>query len=720
MQRLLFLLCIMMGLQPGDDLQAAVITVNSVESNNPVAEDGFCTLQEAVEATNSNLASGVSSGECAAGEPFPVIDEIHFSIDILPASVIVPTALELTESVAVVGPHQDLLTLQGIGLDRVMVIDNLAVASFSVSDLTINGGFAGIGTSPDNMGGGMLVSLASSDLLLERVTFKNNYAEYAGGALAIGYGGTVNNVITISHCTFDDNSSIGTVLQPNGNTGGGGAIFIGAFQTVEVINSTFTANRALNQAVPLPSGDAYGGAIWMLSSSPTATSTLAVDSSTFDDNSANGVGGAISIGGPGFPTDVSEVAIKHSTFTRNTADANFSDTGHAGGGIYSSSSVPIGIFNNVIARNTDHSTTSRPNLSGSFNSIGHNFINGNQGISGAFPMGSPNVNDDFVVPGVGTPGLEPLADNGGPTLTRAIEFDSPLIDQGKCGNKLSDQRGHHEDLLMTRAVDDPAVTDFAGSCDIGAFERNALSIDPEPMAVNDLYSVLEDHTLNALDANGQQTPADSTDDGLLANDLDDDVLWVTSAGLQNLNTLDMDDAGQINLQADGTFSYTPPADENGQAFSVYHISDRMNRDQVSFGITVVPVNDPPSFEVDGSTLFNISSNDPPPITDENWAINISPGAANESNQQLTFGVTYTVGDASFFISPPTVDVQTGDLNFEVADDATGSVSLLIYLQDNGDTDNGGSNISPSEMVTINRTIPDVIFADNFDGSAGSN
>jgi len=709
-----------MGLLMTQALQAAVITVNSVESNNPVADDGFCTLQEAVVAANINLASGATTGECVAGEAQPVIDEIHFSLDILPASVIVPFALELTESVAIVGPHQELLTLQGLGLDRVMEVDNLVAASFTISDLTINGGVVGIGNTPDNVGGGMLVSLASSDLLLERVTFKNNYAEYAGGALALGYGGTQDNVITISHCTFEDNSSIGSVQQPNGNTGGGGAIFIGAFQTVEIHNSTFTGNRALNQAVPLPSGDAYGGAIWMLSSSPTATSTLSVDSSTFDDNTANGVGGAIAIGGPGFPTDVSEVNIKHSTFTRNTADANSSDTGHAGGAIYSSSSEPVGIFNNVIARNTDNSTTSRPNLSGSFNTIGHNFINGNQGISGAFPIGSPNANDDFVVPAVGTPGLDPLGDNGGPTLTRAVRSDSPLIDQGRCANKLFDQRGHHDDQQNTRAVDDPAVSDFVGSCDIGAYERDAVSIDPEPVAVNDLYSVLEDQTLTVNDPDGLLTPADSSDDGFLANDLDDDVLWVVSAGVQDLNTLDMADAGSIDLKADGTFSYTPPADEYGQAFSAYRISDRMNHDSVSFGITVVPVNDPPSFTVNGSTFFNIASNDPPPITSTNWATNISPGAANESDQQLNFGVTYTVGDAGFFVSPPAVDAQTGDLTFEVADDQVGEVVLLVYLQDDGDTANGGSNISPSEMVTINRSIPDLIFADDFDGLGGNN
>ena len=45
--------------------QAATITVNNV--TDTVADDGVCTLREAIIAANTNTASGASSGECVNG-----------------------------------------------------------------------------------------------------------------------------------------------------------------------------------------------------------------------------------------------------------------------------------------------------------------------------------------------------------------------------------------------------------------------------------------------------------------------------------------------------------------------------------------------------------------------------------------------------------------------------------------------------------------------------
>lgn len=53
-------------------------------------------------------------------------------------------------------------------------------------------------------------------------------------------------------------------------------------------------------------------------------------------------------------------------------------------------------------------------------------------------------------------GLEPLADNGGPTLTHALREDSPAIDAGLGTCPSTDQRGN------TRPV--------GGACDVGAYE----------------------------------------------------------------------------------------------------------------------------------------------------------------------------------------------------------------------------------------------------------
>lgn len=57
---------------------SATITVNSTADT--VANDGVCTLREAIIAANTNTASGALSGECVAGQAFPVGDTIFFNI----------------------------------------------------------------------------------------------------------------------------------------------------------------------------------------------------------------------------------------------------------------------------------------------------------------------------------------------------------------------------------------------------------------------------------------------------------------------------------------------------------------------------------------------------------------------------------------------------------------------------------------------------------------
>lgn len=55
---------------------AATIVVNS--NADTAADDGVCTLREAIVASNSNTASGINAGECASGDPGA--DVINFSI----------------------------------------------------------------------------------------------------------------------------------------------------------------------------------------------------------------------------------------------------------------------------------------------------------------------------------------------------------------------------------------------------------------------------------------------------------------------------------------------------------------------------------------------------------------------------------------------------------------------------------------------------------------
>ena len=136
------------------------------------------------------------------------------------------------------------------------------------------------------------------------------------------------------------------------------------------------------------------------------------------------------------------------------------------------------------------------------------------------------------------PRLGPLADNGGPTETRALLTGSPARDRGSdAGCPATDQRG---------------VARPQGSrCDIGAYERR----NGPPVARNDSYSGTEDRTL--------RVPAR----GVLRNDTDADrdplrATLVTRPG-----------NGKLSLKPSGAFTFKPRRNSNGTVRFLYGASD---------------------------------------------------------------------------------------------------------------------------------------------------
>src|SRR6185312_15315179 len=80
--------------------------VNS--TGDAAADDGACTLREAIAAASDNVPSGATTGECAGGNLLPIVDTIAFAIPgdgvrtIQPASPL-PT---IAEAVAIDGYTQ--------------------------------------------------------------------------------------------------------------------------------------------------------------------------------------------------------------------------------------------------------------------------------------------------------------------------------------------------------------------------------------------------------------------------------------------------------------------------------------------------------------------------------------------------------------------------------------------------------------------------------------
>ncbi|HEY8515968.1 MAG TPA: hypothetical protein VIS07_10690 [Candidatus Binatia bacterium] len=65
---------LVLALGGADAARAATIQVTM--KKDVVADDGRCSLREAVTAANTNRPSGRTPGECVAGDPHPVVDVI--------------------------------------------------------------------------------------------------------------------------------------------------------------------------------------------------------------------------------------------------------------------------------------------------------------------------------------------------------------------------------------------------------------------------------------------------------------------------------------------------------------------------------------------------------------------------------------------------------------------------------------------------------------------
>jgi len=402
------------------------ITVNStLDATN--GSDGFCTLREAINAANNDAASGATPGECAAGSGSDAIDITGVTGTITLTSALPAIATDMT----LTGPGASQLTVSGNNSFRVFYITLSGPGIVNFSGLTISNGLATM-----NVGGG-IYNEHDATVNLSDSTISNNNA-VLGGGLANSSSGP----FTVTNSTVINNSA---------GTAGGIYNGLGPFN---VINSTLTNNTAGG------AGSGNGGGI------NTGSGTLNVVNSTFHNNGAAGGGGAIYKNGSG------SITVTNSTFSNNSASS--------GGGINNQSGNPPQIRNTIIALN---SSVSGPDVFGSFTSQGHNLIGMNDGSSG-FTAGTSNPNGDLVgtVTTPINPMLAPLANNGGPTQTRALLQGSTAIDAGdncvlanSCVPALAsaitnDQRG----TGFGRAVDGNG--DVSATVDIGAYEFQGILV----------------------------------------------------------------------------------------------------------------------------------------------------------------------------------------------------------------------------------------------------
>ena len=147
----------------------------------------------------------------------------------------------------------------------------------------------------------------------------------------------------------------------------------------------------------------------------------------------------------------------------------------------------------------------------------------------------------------------------------------------------------------------------------------------------------------------------------------------------------------------GSVNAAPADDANGGPVTItLEVTDSDgDSTQSSFDVTVEAVNDAPSFNAtspmavnEGSGMQMLSS----------WAA-FDPGASNESGQSVQAYTVSNVGDPSLFSAGPAVD-PGGTLTYTPAEDANGSSSFDVTVQDDGGTANSGDDTSNPQTFTI--------------------
>jgi len=237
------------------------------------------------------------------------------------------------------------------------------------------------------------------------------------------------------------------------------------------------------------------------------------------------------------------------------------------------------------------------------------------------------------------------------------------------------------------------VIDNGGAQD--SKENDAHPTAPPPPQNGAPTAVPDQYTTNEGSNNTLTRDAAS---GVLANDTDPEHDPLTATLVSGPSN------GTLNLGSDGSFNYTPNAEYFGDDAFTYQASDPSGGSSTAtVTIHVQPVNDSPRFSDQGGVTV---LQDGGLQTFPGWAFGISPGAPNEAGQVLTFKVVAN-DNPSLFASAPAITLDgigsTGTLTFTPASGASGVANVVMVLQDNGGTANGGSDTSTPHpfLITVN-------------------
>lgn len=430
--------------------QSTSFTVSKFTDSNDGICDADCSLREAIGAANRN----------------PGRDEIHLASGVY--SVTIPTLtdgegdtmdedanaigdLDVADDLLITGRGAETTTIAGNGATYLFdggadrLFDILAQANVTIEDLTIQHGRV------SEMGGGLS---NSGVLALNRVHLVDNHA---ASGYNIGHGGGLFNdgTLTVMNSLIANNRADGG----EASYGQGGGIRNDGVMTI--VQSTIRDNRVWDD-------NDYGIGGGILN-----RGTLRVDRSTLSGNgTAGGPGGALANLQGGY------VEVINSTLSGNSSGsggglANGSQweapgtvvllhatiANNSGGGLYNRGVTTA--TNTIIAGNPLDANESPSALNcvneGAFVSLGANVM-GDGGNCPTIGPGDLTIDNTTVF----TTLLQPLADNGGNTLTHALVPVSVANDAANDATCADERVG---------GIDQRGVVRPQGTrCDIGAYE----------------------------------------------------------------------------------------------------------------------------------------------------------------------------------------------------------------------------------------------------------
>jgi hypothetical protein len=426
---------------------------NMVVTN--LADNGPGTLRDAIAAANTNADADVITFDAALdGQVILLTNAISgggtlISGELMLSNNVTIDASALSNGIAVTAFNTAQPSpIEGTGGFRVFEVASNAVVE--LDHLTIQGGSAYLDTSQGNpsspdytglfssaCGGGIFVNGGPSPgaaLTLNDCTLSGNYAQFDGGALAVGRdpgsGSPSALALTLNRCTISRNSAAY-----------GGGIFLTAYGTNIVNNSTLTGNAASTSGGGIFTSQGTG----VILNNSTLYNNLAIDAGggfcfylgTLKSlNNCTLTGNSADQGGGGYFFLGTSTTFNNSTISGNVAYTQ-------GGGLYNQVATfgPPSLTNSIVAGNTAPLYSNLNAANSGVNSL----TNGN-------------------------PLLAPLGNYGGPTLTMPPLAGSPAIDAGTDAvtNFLAaDQRGY------------PRLS--GAHVDLGAVELQGVSANNAPV-----------------------------------------------------------------------------------------------------------------------------------------------------------------------------------------------------------------------------------------------